>query len=383
MAAWDLILVGGGLANGLIAYRLAAVRPELRVLVLEAGRVLGGNHTWSFHTRDLTDAQAAWVAPFVNHRWDHYDVIFPEFTRRLDLGYCSATSERFSAVLDQAKIATRLGANVTEIGPTAVTLADGTRMEAAAVIDGRGVPSTPHLRLAYQKFFGQDLRLAAPHGLTGPVVMDATVTQEDGYRFVYLLPFEPDRVLVEDTYYADTPALDARALRARIDAYVKVRGWTVLRLLREESGILPITLAGDIDAFWAAQPGQPRAGLRAGLFHPTTGYSFAEAVRLADRLASLPSFEAAAVHAAIEATARRRWREQRIFRGLNRMLFQAGVPAERWTMMRRFYRFPRDTITRFYAGALTGLDKMRLLSGKPPVPILGAIKALLDNGMHE
>ncbi|MGE0744548.1 MAG: lycopene cyclase family protein, partial [Rhodospirillales bacterium] len=39
----DLILVGGGLANGLIAYRLASLRTSLRVLVVEAGPSLGGN----------------------------------------------------------------------------------------------------------------------------------------------------------------------------------------------------------------------------------------------------------------------------------------------------------------------------------------------------
>ena len=35
------------------------------------------------------------------------------------------------------------------------------------------------------------------------VVMDATVPQEDGFRFVYALPLDPDRVLVEDTYFSD------------------------------------------------------------------------------------------------------------------------------------------------------------------------------------
>ena len=34
----DLILVGGGLANGLIAWRLAATRPDVRVLLLEKGK---------------------------------------------------------------------------------------------------------------------------------------------------------------------------------------------------------------------------------------------------------------------------------------------------------------------------------------------------------
>ena len=38
--------------------------------------------------------------------------------------------------------------------------------------------------------------------------MDATVEQQDGYRFVYCLPFTSTSVFVEDTYYQDTPMLD-------------------------------------------------------------------------------------------------------------------------------------------------------------------------------
>ena len=41
-----LILVGGGLANSLIAHRLAAARPDVDSTILEAGDELGGNHTW-------------------------------------------------------------------------------------------------------------------------------------------------------------------------------------------------------------------------------------------------------------------------------------------------------------------------------------------------
>ena len=44
---FDLILAGGGLANGLIALRLAATRPEVRVAIVEGGGQIGGNHTWS------------------------------------------------------------------------------------------------------------------------------------------------------------------------------------------------------------------------------------------------------------------------------------------------------------------------------------------------
>ena len=38
----ELLLVGSGLAKGLIALRLSQLRPEVRVVVLEAGDRLGG-----------------------------------------------------------------------------------------------------------------------------------------------------------------------------------------------------------------------------------------------------------------------------------------------------------------------------------------------------
>ncbi|WP_234007993.1 lycopene cyclase family protein, partial [Cronobacter malonaticus] len=59
-----------------------------------------------------------------------------------------------------------------------------------------------------QAFLGQQWRLAAPHGLTRPILMDATVAQQGGYRFVYTLPLTPDTLLIEDTHYIDSATLD-------------------------------------------------------------------------------------------------------------------------------------------------------------------------------
>ena len=53
----ELILVGGGLANSLIAYRILTERPDFPLLIVERGATLGANHTWSFHDSDLTDGQ--------------------------------------------------------------------------------------------------------------------------------------------------------------------------------------------------------------------------------------------------------------------------------------------------------------------------------------
>ena len=275
--------------------------------------------------------------------------------------------------------ALRLRAPVSEVEPTRIRLESGEEIRAGAIIDGRGARPTSHLRLGYQKFVGREVRLAGPHGLTGPILMDATVPQLDGFRFVYVLPFSRDTLLIEDTYYADTPDLDPDALKARIDAYAVARGWAIREVLREEAGVLPITLAGDIDAFWReGSPGLPRAGLRAGLFHPTTGYSLPDAVRLADLVAESSDLRAAALFETIRDHAVRRWREQRFFRALNRMLFLAGRPQERYRVMRRFYGFPEPLIARFYAGQLGAADKIRILAGRPPIPVIEALGALVQ-----
>ncbi|MBC7445235.1 MAG: lycopene cyclase, partial [Polaromonas sp.] len=66
---------------------------------------------------------------------------------------------------------------------------------------------------------------------------------------------------------------------------------------------------------------------------------------------------------------------QGFFRLLNRLLFQAARPAERWRVMQRFYGLPAPLISRFYAARLSWLDKMRILAGKPPVPLGAAWRA--------
>ncbi len=375
--SYDLILAGGGLANSLIAWRLRTERPELRILVLEQGKRLGGNHTWSFHDSDLDAEQLRWIAPLVTHRWPRYDVVFPDLARTLDGGYASIASHDLAHVVEPSLGATlRTGVWIDAVTPTSVRLASGDVLNARAVIDGRGMAASSHLALGYQTFLGQEVRLDAAHGLTAPVIMDASVAQQGGYRFVYLLPFGPDRVLVEDTHYVDSAAWEPERLRANIAAYVAARGWRVRDVLREEQGSLPIVLAGDFDRFWDELRGQPSVGLRAGLFHPTTGYSLPHAVRLAERIAALPDLSAPKLFAAIREEARQAWDEQRFFRMLNRMLFLAGSPDHRWRVMQRFYRLPAPLIARFYAGRPTLGDKARLLTGKPPVPVMEAFHAV-------
>jgi lycopene beta-cyclase len=374
----DLALVGGGLANSLIAYRLRELRPELELVVVERGPTLGGNHTWSFHDSDLSAAQRDWMRPLVEHSWPRHELRFPKRRRVMNGGYNTVSSDRLHGVVGNALGGHwRLDAEVVELAPGRLVLADGTLIEASAVIDGRGDPGGGHLEVGFQKFVGLFVKLADGHRLERPILMDATVAQRDGYRFVYTLPFSDRELLIEDTYYSDTPRLDREAIRSGIFDYAASRGWRVAETTAEEHGVLPIVLGGDIGAFWAEGPsGVPRSGMRAALFHPTTGYSLPEAVRTADAIAARRNLDSAGL---FEWTRRRSvelWRRNAFFRLLNRMLFCAATPGDEYRIFERFYGLPEGLIHRFYAGRLGWIDKLRLLTGRPPVPVGRAIRCL-------
>lgn len=234
----------------------------------------------------------------------------------------------------------------------------------------------PGIELAWQKFVGVEYD-APGHGLEAPIIMDATVNQAEGYRFVYSLPFAPDRLLVEDTYYTNDPALNLPAIRQNIADYAAAQGWSGTPT-REETGLLPILLGGDPNVFWPTSDKVARLGLKGGFFHPTTGYSLPQAAANAAALAELTDFGGASIAAWTRARFIEQWRSGGFYRLLNRMLFRAARPEERARVFNHFYRLGDDLVARFYAGRSTKVDKLRILSGKPPIPIFRAVKAIIS-----
>jgi len=381
----DIAILGGGLAGGLIALALAKLRPEMRTVLIERGESFGGNHVWSFFASDVTADDAWLVEPLIAARWNGYEVCFPGHSRVLATPYRSMTSEKLDAALRAALPADALltGADVNEAGSDFVQLAGEHTLHAGGVIDARGMAGLPHMAGGWQKFLGQMLRLEQPHGLSHPIVMDANVEQIDGYRFAYCLPFSEREVFVEDTYYSDEPGLDAAALRRRIADYAASRSWRIAEITLEETGVLPVIARGDFAAFWAQgdqSNALARAGTRAALVHPLTSYSLPDAVRFARHICCLPNLSGAALAAASYEWARAHWRRGSFYRMLTRMLFGAAEPQQRYRMLERFYRLPEPLIERFYAGRSTPADRLRILAGKPPVPIGAAIASLAGGG---
>ena len=372
----DLIIVGGGLAGGLAALAASRATPDRSVTVIEPGPI-GGNHLWSFFGSDIAGDHRALLDPLVAHSWSGYDVRFPGHRRHLPQPYSTIESEALDRAV-RASGAMIVAGRAEHLTPTSVGLSDGTTIHGAAVLDARGLTAPPQgLSCGWQKFVGRAIDVPSGHGVDQPVVMDATVDQRDGYRFIYLLPFSRTRVFVEDTYYSESPELDQAALGRRIDDYARASGWKGAVATREERGVLPVVTGGDFDRFWPADDGVARAGVRAGLFHPLTSYSLPDAVRFAHWLATqAPSGDR--LGAATRAYARAHWRRGRFDRMLARMLMKAAEPAQRYRVLERFYRLPAPLIERFYAGQTTLADRVRILAGRPPVSIARAIKAIME-----
>ncbi|HFB2048353.1 MAG: lycopene beta-cyclase CrtY [Hyphomicrobiaceae bacterium] len=378
MDHFDVILVGGGLANMLIAIRLATTRRDLRILIAEAKGRIGGDHTWSYHSKDVTPCQDLWLSSIGNATWPSQLVQFPSYKRTLATGYRTLTSDDLRRRLANYSVEIILSTRVNNITNNSITLDGGQKIFGTCVIDGRGIQSFTNLKLGYQKFFGIEFEMFEPHYLSEPIIMDSVVDQTDGYRFIYSLPYSPTSILIEDTYYSPNSSLNRDRIANSLYYYAQSKGWKIKAVKREETGVLPVVIDGKFESIWPSNESTPRSGIRAGFFHNTTGYSLPFSAAAAQNLASIEVLNSSNASVYLRAEAQKFWNKQHYFQLLNRMLFVAARNDEHRGIFQRFYRLPRPLIERFYAAELNIWDKFQILYGKPPVSICRAMSVVLS-----
>lgn len=367
MAVVDYILVGGGLQSGLIAAALSHYQPDASILLIEQQSKVAGNHTWSFHETDLSDRSRAWAEPMVEFRWPRYEVRVGGYERTVEIPYRTCSSDHFSkvlhAVMKHPRRCILTGRRVTSTSEKSVTLEDGQKLNARLVIDNRGPASrlAPGSTGGFQKFWGFEVELDTDWPHTCPIVMDDQLDQTDGFRFVYTLPMGARRLLVEDTRFSNTGVIDREECLMKVAEYLRKRGATHWRILREENGVLPMPSSGPL-------PGHSLpsicGGYHGGWYHAATGYSFPLAVQFAEAIASRPIAQVPDLLNQLKQM--HAWRG-RFARFLNRLLFELVSPRTRYQIFRRFYRVLGDqAIARFYGHRFTLMDAFRMVVGVPP-----------------
>ncbi|NCY03685.1 MAG: hypothetical protein EBX36_12460 [Planctomycetia bacterium] len=256
----------------------------------------------------------------------------------------------------------RSGESCEIVSPTRVRFGDGASLEAAAVIDCRGLAtaSGPPQAAGYQSFIGHEFRIGRGWPVAEPTVMDVREDQACGFEFLYELPLGRDRVLLEYTRFGDEPSCDEERAESLIAARLAETGVDADERVRTERGCLPMPYGAP-----ARTPGASIAGGYAGgWYHAATGYSMPLAVRFADIVArAAPERIAEDIAAAAAGDSLRRG----FARFLNRLLFRLVTPRDRWKIFRRFYRvLSEERIARFYAHRFTITDAARILVGWPP-----------------
>jgi lycopene beta-cyclase len=379
-STWDLVLVGGGLANSLIAWRMRQRRPGVRVLVLEREAHLGGNHTWSFFDSDLAAgpaglARAARRAPVAGLQGS-LPGLRPASRHTVQLHpvhaparCCRAGARRGLLVRRRRRRgATRRGAADRRPPPARARRHRRARPAAggaarARLPEVRRPRGAPRGAARARRAARDGCRRGAGRWL--PVRLRAAARRRAGARRGHALQRRPGAR--RDALRARCRGLHRRAGLARPRAPSRRIGRAAHRARRRHRRLLgalrerraaerpPRGPLSPDHRLLAARRGRARRSRR-GAARPVVvtvagrhPRAFPHAVGAP---AVLPDVEPHAV------PGRRARRRHRVFR--------------------RFYTLAEPLIERFYAARPTPADRIRLLIGRPPIPVLPALRCVPD-----
>jgi lycopene beta-cyclase len=356
-----IVIAGGGLAACMAALAMARLRPEVPLLIIEEGERFGGEGYRNFADAELGQEGAELIGPLAIDRWPGFYVAFPGFSRKLKAEWAGFSADDLHrTMLDTLTPKQyRLGTRVVAVREDALVLDGGETIKAEGAIDARGAASLSTLDLIYEARLERDYLLKAPHRVDRPVLIDATVDQAGGLRFMQCVPLAEDRLIVADICISERGQPDDQA-GARLDVYLAARGWRKRRATGEYARVRPLPVGGDFAAFWRLGGARvAKLGLRGGFVNPATGRTIADAVRNARLLAEQRDFSGTVLHDVFEAEAKAAWKKRELERTIPAALAQAK-PEERRALIERLYSLDPGLIARLQVDQLGLIDRMRV-----------------------
>lgn len=290
---FDFIFAGGGAAGlSLACHLLQSPLRDASILIIDKDHEDQLHRNWGFWTRGSTFFDAT-----PDHTWRTLRFEAEGVTRDLDLGEYCYSLVRGRDFYHFAHAALAAQPNITFLRAVVDEIQDGE--EAATVVAGgvayRGrwvfdsllsrrdlkrIP--PQYHQLKMHFKGWEIETPAPAFDTrAATLFDFRTPQNGMMRFFYVMPFAPNRALIEYTIFSERtlPQEDYEAaLRKHIE---DVRGISDYRIVEEESGAVPIT-----DYPFPRREGRRimAIGAKAGRVKPSTGYSMMRVQRDAEAI---------------------------------------------------------------------------------------------------
>ena len=276
----NIIIVGGGCAGMQLIYQLLQLPFEQTGTILLLERAAEpAKKSWCFWSKEPTLYEG-----LVSKKWSK--ISFASTHKQLTESihpyqYNYINSDDFfqfhEQVLRDSNRVKRVKAEVKELisEDTHVrVLTDQGEFNANLVYDSRiefdRLPESANVLWQHFKGFFIETKEAIFDTETA-MLMDFSIDQGDAVHFMYVLPFSSTQALVEFTVFSKLSAYQDAEYERYLKAYIDQKFNTSYKILRVESGRIPMT---DFN-FGSADDQRIRLiGSAAGAIKPTTGYAF-------------------------------------------------------------------------------------------------------------
>ena len=375
--SYEFTILGAGCSGLSLCYYLLEEGVEAPILILDRKRTFEDDRTWCFWDVEPTPFTHLALKEWRSWSFASEGGGVTQTTNRYPYKFIAARDfyeHVLARLAESPNVTLRLDEDVEEYtegdGEVRVETPRGT-LRSRQVFDGRGLsPGSPIFEEARrrsvwvpQKFLG--LRVWTNESVFDPglcTLMDFSVGQQRGLRFVYVLPIGEREALVENVYLSEAD-VTPREHRAEIGMYLEsVYGLSSdeYAVLGEERGYIPMT-----NYAFPRRLGERihNIGMLGGETRPATGYTFLRIQRYCRALA-------AAVASGLEPPERPYPRRLDLLDSLF-LRFVRERPGECPEVYRRMFAgVPTDSLVRFLAEKSTPLDEARLIRALPKTPFL-------------
>jgi lycopene beta-cyclase len=280
--SYDVVFIGLGAANSLLALRLGE-SGQLKgksIAVIEPAAFAPLDRTFCFWSTPA-EIEGLQLKSLITHSWQTVDVpgIASECIAPLQYYHIPGSAVRLNAVQALQQHGTRFIESRVEADPSAhpagfaIPTAFGT-IHALRVFDSRPpefAAPKQHQAHLLQSFQGWVINTTEPvFDQNKMVLMDFNVPQNGTTQFMYVLPFSPQKALVELTRFGKQVLSDEEA-RPILKTYTEQLS-TSFEIEALESGAIPMSTCPtdyrDYGSAWI------NTGTRANLLKASTGYAF-------------------------------------------------------------------------------------------------------------
>ncbi|MCU0451031.1 MAG: lycopene cyclase family protein [Bernardetiaceae bacterium] len=378
---FDYLIAGGGCAGLSLLYALLqSPLSGRKILVADREQKTKNDRTWSFWADSPTPfdhlAVKSWrQIEFLSDNFQQTSVL-EKFTYRTIRG-ADFYQAVYQLAADRANVCFVQG-EITELRNTddhvEITVG-GQRYTAAWAFDSLYDPTRfhaaqPGYHFILQHFKGYVIRTEAsrfdPEKIT---LHDFRTEQKDGAFFFYVLPFAPNRALVEYTGFSKQllprPEYEAE-LRDYIHNTLKISDYEIEE---EEFGAIPMT-----DFPFARQTGRiVKIGVQGGQAKPSTGYAF---YRIQQQTAQLVR----ALVTTGRPPASKPSRQFIAFDSLLLNILHRNGPSIKAIFTQLFAKNPIERVLRFLNETTTPFENLLIMASVPAKPFLISIKNVFLSG---